>query len=572
MSRLVKIRLLLLLAILLVFGQIVNHDFVDWDDGALIYNNPNFAHPTLRSLSHHWNPSNRDNLSMFDPVVFTFWWVLAHWAHVNSPDVLGATLNPYLFHAANLLVHWLNACLVFEILRRLRIGDWAAAIGALVFAIHPMQTEPVAWATGMKDLLSGMFALLTIWRYIVALQSQGKSRTRNYWLASGFFVLALLSKPSTVVVPIMAGAIDRVIYRRAWRDIAKWLSPWFAASIAFTIIASRVQAMEPNVGGPPWARPLIALYALAFYLGKLVLPIGTRMDYGHNPQILLADPDHYYLLYWVWIFPVILGLIIWRSRKQILITAGLIFLAGVLPVLGLVPFAYEYYTVVADRYVYPSMLGVALAVGWLLDRYGIRWVNIAAVGVIVVFGGLSFVSASHWVDTDHLYSYTLNGTHAIHYLIVGDYQADLAKPYYRRAEEAFAAQNFVLAHDLQAQGNAYVEHAIDDYRTAIKMEPIQTQSYDRLAKILVQFNRFSEAIEVINQWKLVEPNVEAAAQEPPGQLDGMLGELYLRNGQFPQSIDALKRSVAENPGLGYDRILQMAEKLQAQAATRPTTR
>jgi hypothetical protein len=572
MSRATKIRLLLLLAILLVYGQIVTHEFVDWDDGLLIYHNPNIVHPTWLSLSHHWNPWNDDNAHMYDPLVFTLWWGLAHFARLDTPDVLGATLNPYLFHAANLVVHWCSACVVMEILRRLRIGDWAAAAGALVFAIHPLQTEPVAWATGMKDVLSGLFALLTIWRYVVALDSQGKQRTWNYWLATALFLMALLAKPSTVMVPVIAGIIDRVLYNRPWRAIANWLWPWLVVAAGFVVLTSWVQIVAPDIGGPIWARPLIALYSIAFYLGKLVLPIDLRIDYGHNPKLLLTDPTLHYVLFWAWIFPVAAALLLWRSRNRILITAGLIFVAGVLPVLGFAQFAYEYYTTVADRYVYLSMLGVALAVAWVVDRYKVRWVGAAAAVAIVIFGGLSMVVAAQWMDTDSLYAYSLNGTRAAHFLILGDYQNDLAKPYFRRAKAALAQRNLVQEHENEEEGIAYVRRAIEDYQTAIKMEPLGTDGYDRLAKILVYYNWIPQAIAVVKQWKLVDPQADPDSQEPPGQLDGMLGMLYLKNGQLPEAIDSLKRSLAEAPGTDYQDVLDKVEALQAQAASRPTTR
>src|SRR5208282_4805265 len=113
------IRLLLLVAILLAYGRSVGNDFVDWDDSQLIYNNPNLNPPTAMGLLHHWNPRSPDNTGMYDPLVFTVWWGLAHGAQLDSPDLLGAKLNPMVFHAANLVVHWLTTCLVVEILLKL---------------------------------------------------------------------------------------------------------------------------------------------------------------------------------------------------------------------------------------------------------------------------------------------------------------------------------------------------------------------------------------------------------------------------------------------------------------------
>jgi len=112
---LMSIRLILLTAVLLVFGRILSNEFVNWDDNPLIYSNPNIANPTFTGLLHHWNPKDPNNSEMYDPLVFTLWWSLAHVAQLETPDFLGSKLNPYVYHAANLLVHILSACVVLEI-------------------------------------------------------------------------------------------------------------------------------------------------------------------------------------------------------------------------------------------------------------------------------------------------------------------------------------------------------------------------------------------------------------------------------------------------------------------------
>jgi hypothetical protein len=176
MSRIALIRILLVAAILATFGRIVFNDFVDWDDGKLIYLNPNINNPTWEGLARQWNWKDPNTNSMYDPLVYTTWWALAHVAQLDTSDILGAKLNPQIFHLANLLVHCLTTLVVLEILRRLEMPDWAAGAGAALFALHPLQTEAVAWATGMKDLLGGLLAMLTIWRYLVAQAASGTRR------------------------------------------------------------------------------------------------------------------------------------------------------------------------------------------------------------------------------------------------------------------------------------------------------------------------------------------------------------------------------------------------------------
>src|SRR6266480_4991899 len=173
------------LAVIISFGAALAGRFVEWDDQALITGNPHINPPSLDGLVFHWRHSD---FQMYIPVVYSAWWTLAH-----VPAAGGTGLNPAAFHAANLLVHVLSSIVVFEILVLLIDSRWAACAGALIFAAHPLQTEAVAWATGLKDCLSGFLALLTIWQYLMARRMNVKWR---YALASVIFALALLAKPS----------------------------------------------------------------------------------------------------------------------------------------------------------------------------------------------------------------------------------------------------------------------------------------------------------------------------------------------------------------------------------------
>jgi hypothetical protein len=583
MSRTNQIRILLLLVTLLVFGRIVSHDFVDWDDGPLLYNNPNISNPTLPSLLYHWNPLNPGNSGMFNPLVFTGWWLIAQVSQLQTPDLLGSTLNPYLFHAASLVVHWLSACVVFEILRQFKFRDWTAAAGALLFAIHPLQVEPVAWAVGMKDLLSGLFALLTIVQYLLAVQSQGSKRTSHYWLMTAFFVASLLSKPSTVVVPIMIAAIGRLIYDRPWRELIRWLWPMCVLAIAATILAGFVQKFpEAKVGAPIWERLSVALDALAFYLGKLVLPINLTFDYGRTPQALLSDPQLHHPIYWTWIFPVALAILIWRSKQPLLWIAGLIFLLGGLPVLGLKPFGYQYYTTVADRYVYLSMLGVAIAAAWFLDRktndrqfISGKKLATAAVVIFVVLGSLSFAQAGRWQDTPTLYATSLNTTKPVHNITLGHYYDDLGAPLAKLTVEAARAGRYQQAAEYHRQMVDQLTRAMGYYRRAIELQPTNTNAFDNLAKDQVFLGQIPQAIETVKQWiatePKIDPDIDLSKPQAPGMLQAMLGNLYIRNHQFPEAIAALKESLQLKPDPDVEKLLNFAEGLQAKSQTRPTT-
>ncbi len=283
--------ILILAAVLAAFGRSVFNDWVDWDDTSLIAKNSLITPPTLEGFLQVWNWNNPGIYAMYNPMVYTTWWALADTAQLNEADIYDTKLNPQIYHAANLLVHWLNACLVFEILRRLKIPDWPAVIGALFFAVHPIQTESVVWATAMKDLLSGFLAMATIWRYLIAVESQGRKRKINYLVSTGLCLLALLAKPSTVVLPLIAIAFDILWYRRPLKTSLTWVSPWLVMVAGASLLARVLQPLSSiDFAAPLWARPLVAADALAFYLYKLAIPINLTFDYGRTPTAVMTDP------------------------------------------------------------------------------------------------------------------------------------------------------------------------------------------------------------------------------------------------------------------------------------------
>jgi tetratricopeptide (TPR) repeat protein len=339
-------------------------------------------------------------------------------------------LNATVFHAANLLVHITSAIIVYLLLRRLIGPRWPAAAGAILFAIHPLQVEPVAWATGMKDLLSGMLALAAIWQYVCFIQTsktgaQEAARIRHYVWAMTAFVLALLSKPSTIVVPIMLLVIELGVIRRSLRKADVWaalkpLLPMLALSLVWVSVSTRVQTVvKPADEGHILLRPLIAADALTFYLYKLFFPLTLGIHYDHGPMTMIRSG----MIYFTWIVPVALlaASIAFYRKARWLLPAALLFVIGVAPVLGLTPFAFQRFSTVADRYIYISMLGPALAVaaifaGWKgmpSTQTGVAIArpsrNVIAFTVVafLILGARSFAQTFTWLDTRRLFTHAL---------------------------------------------------------------------------------------------------------------------------------------------------------------------
>jgi hypothetical protein len=200
-----------ILATLLVFLPLCGHEFTYWDDGHTVHENPRLNPPTLESIKYHFT-----NISygLYVPVTYTAWTGIAAIAQLDQPDGHGRLLNPWMFHSANVVVHATSALFAFLLIRRLVPRDGPALFGALLFALHPVQLEPVAWISGLKDVLAGSLALIALWRYVVRAQ-QARSDSFDYvpdLIGTLAFIGAMLAKPSAVVVVVVAGGCIRFLY------------------------------------------------------------------------------------------------------------------------------------------------------------------------------------------------------------------------------------------------------------------------------------------------------------------------------------------------------------------------
>jgi tetratricopeptide (TPR) repeat protein len=401
-------------------ARICANDFVAWDDSFTLYNNAKLNPPTAESLAFYWTHAEH---GLYMPGTQTVWWGLAKIARSSEPDVQGVSLNPTVFHFASVAFHATAALAMFLLLRRLlgavrgqefeadgSGGDMttevAAAIGALLFALHPVQVESVAWAAGMKDVLYGLFALIALWQYVIAVQSSSSApRNRvmtHFALATAAFVWAILCKPTAMVVPALAVVIHIVVLRGNWRKALKWTAAWWPITLVAMIVARMAQQVDANIAAPIWARPLVATDALAFYAGKLLVPLKLCIDYGRSPTV--AQDSGW--LYWTWLIPAAAAaLMYWRPRREF-IAAALLTTICVAPVLGLSAFMFQFYSTVSDHYLYLALLGPALGVAWFVSNHEKHGRPIA-IGLVALLAIQSFNQSRTWRDDEALFSHTL---------------------------------------------------------------------------------------------------------------------------------------------------------------------
>lgn len=588
-------------AVLVVFGSTVRHGFVDWDDDIHLYDNPRLIPPSAEGLLKFWKAPYQ---KLYVPLTYTAWAAVAAAARAWKG---GAGFDPAFFHAANVLVHAANAILVFLILELLlaragppeeRRRSLGALAGALLFAVHPLQVEPVAWATGMKDLLAGFLSLL-------ALREHLRGRAVSAFAA---FALALLAKPSAVALPFVAAVVDVGLLRRAPRSAARSLAPWFLLAAAWVFVSRWAQPAEPELAGPLWARPFIAGDALWFYLRKLAWPAALAPDYGRMPALQVRSP----WLFAAWIPAGALAWAAWRKGGVLACAFG-VFAAGLLPVLGLAPFHHQLISTVADRYLYLSMLGPALALAWLVT--GPLAPGLAAAG-LVALGALSFRQAAFWRDTGTIFERTLEVNPASASALMnlgyglgkaGDYpramalyarlmalrpsgrarnnlgnilfwqgRIDEALAQYRLALDSREPSDVVDAHNnvglmLSRKGDA--AGAASHYAEALRLDPAYEKARNNLGLLLSSQGKTEEAEAQFRAALRAKPNyrdarrnladllvgrgaIEEARRElafgeslPPdsAELDNDLGFAAARQGRRDEAVALYRRALSKRP-------------------------
>jgi protein O-mannosyl-transferase len=378
----------LLVAVLIVFGPVLSHSFLQLDDPKHIFENPLILDP---SWEHFWQFWRAPFFSLYIPVTYSVWEV--------TGKLFG--VSPRVFHALSLLLHSVNVLLVFHLVERALLSTskedststtrGAALMAALLFAWHPLQVESVAWISALKDLLSTFFVLL-----VLEFSTRSVRSLRDWCFASLAFVSALLSKPSAIVTPMVVLVYDVFLLERSFKESLGWVAAW-ALALPLVFLTSHLQPVASS--GGVW-RLVTAFEALGFYLQKIAVPLNLQLDYGLKPWGRKSDP---YLWARVGLFGMALGAIVksgkgLRGRGALLIAA-----LGLLPVLGLVPFQFQKFSTVANRYAYFPLFGLSLWLG-LVWKEVPRWGRQGLVLLVVAGGFLSVWELRFWEDSVSLFS------------------------------------------------------------------------------------------------------------------------------------------------------------------------
>lgn len=541
---------MIVFAVFITFQRVISADFTNWDDPHTIIDNSDFSPPTLRSLGRIWI---EPRAHLYVPVTYTAWWTIAKisYALTKSGNVVH---NPHAFHLVSVAAHTISSLAVFALLRTIWKGksEILALIAALLFALHPIQVEAVAWTSGLKDVLAGMFSIVAMWQYacyaIASRELRGSESwrrvTMHYILAVIALLLAALSKPIAMMVPFTLIVLDRALLGRRWPDVFRGVLPLIVCMIPIAGVARQVQETRGLTTLVPfYLRPLVALDAIGFYLAKLAWPAHLVFDYGRNPRFVI-DTRAWRVMILAPLALAIATFFVHRSRRRKPeIIAGLtIALLGVSPVLGFTPFDFQEYSTPADHYLYLPMLGIAIAIVGVLMLDRTR--AIVAVSAIVL-GALavqSFHQTAHWRDSLAMNSHTL-----------------------RLNPKSWASYNNRAAAQIDAER---FDDAMRDVNQSLALRPDNDDALNNLASIYLLTGRLQDAVATLERAIARRPSVEAHAN---------LANAYGQLGRFEDAITQYEAALRLDPRNRKVRTMLIRTRgyvasLRARAATRSATR
>jgi tetratricopeptide (TPR) repeat protein len=517
---------LLICLVLAVFGQTIRFGWVNLDDEVNVTKNPGLHPVTIASLWRFWRAPYE---GLYIPMSYTLFAGEVEASRLIFGRPSGGPLSPGPFHGVSVALHTINVLLVWWLLVRVtRGGRWPAAVGAALFAIHPLQVESVAWISEQRGLASASFSLAAIMLHVTGGQTARRPAERLAWAAAATacFGLALLSKPQAAAVPLIAAMLDMRLFRRPARIAVLSLLGWFLLAAAAAVVTRGLYPVHEDILVPVWQRPLIAGDALAFYVSKLVLPLGLCIDYGRTPRFVLAHPAACASAIAALIG--LAGIMCLPPLRRWRLPAA-VFIVALAPVLGLVPFLFQGFSTVADRYAYLALLGPAIALAsaaeaWMASPARRLPLAVGCLG-LAMLAGLSIRQAGHWRDSIALNEHALRvnpdsflgacnlGSALTDAALVDADMLPSALPWLERAVTArpgHVSANLGMGMVLDKLGR--LDEAIPYYEAVLALRPMHAEANNYLGVIRARQGRVDLAAEHFQQAVDAQPGYHDAAK------------------------------------------------------------
>jgi protein O-mannosyl-transferase len=572
-----------LLAVVLVLGTMVLYwpttrcDFVNFDDSLYLTSNVQ-VQKGLTWEGLKW--------ACFNPVCWN-WHPLTVWSHMLARQLFG--WNPWGHHLVNVILHAVNTGLVFLLLRRMTGALWRSALVAVLFGWHPLHVESVAWVAERKDVLSGLFGLLSLMAYArYAEDSREKGQGGRpkpeagdpgsvaggrrspfnlpsaafYLLSLLFLALGLMSKPMLVTWPFVMLLLDYWPLRRfepsAGKSLFSTALRLVSEKIPFFVLAALVSVVTFLVqqrGGilltaeslPLGARVGNALISYCRYLGKLFWPADLAVFYPHPGywplgKVLLAAGALLGISALVWV----------RRRRQPYLLVGWLWYCGTLvPVSQMVQTANM---AMSDRWTYLPSLGALVVVLWAVWDLTRNWrhrtlaLSVAGSAAVVLCLALTRHQIGYWKDSETLFRHALNVTERnwfVHNHLGAAYykkgQMDEAIRQYQEAlrwKPAYAEAHNNLG--MAFSGKGQLDEAVRQLEEALRAERNYAEAHNNLGLVFLQQSRAENAIGQFKEAIRLKPDLAEAHYN--------LGAAFAQKGQWDEAAREFQEAVRLQPG------------------------
>jgi len=497
----------------LVFGQTLRHPFVNYDDGEYVLKNaPITRGLTIQGISWAFTHVHSSN-----------WHPLTWISHMLDCQFFG--LNPAGHHLTNVLLHTVTAILLFLVLHQMTGTLWRSAFVAAVFAIHPLRVESVAWVAERKDVLSGLFFMLTVGAYVR--YARAPWSPARYGLVFLLFAMGLMCKPMLVTVPFVLLMLDywpldrfdppqgsgdnrSRIRRRVILEKLPLLGLSFASCVV-TVFAQR-GSMQPVAKISLPLRLSNAVVSSTDYLRQMFWPTDLAVLYPWEAARLGASNFVPAIILLAGVSAAVFSL----RRQRYLVTGWLWYLVMLGPVIGILQVGNQ---ARADRYTYLPQIGLYLMLTWgtttLCARWRDRRVLLASLGSVVLVS-LIFVAraqAAYWRDSETLWTHALACT----------------------TDNTVAEGNLGEAYHARGKTREAMEH----FERALRIEPRQTSVHSNLGVFYLEMGQVNESLSHLEKALEIEPNFADAHYN--------LGNTYLQMGRADDALAHYQKALEINP-------------------------
>ncbi|RLC28420.1 MAG: hypothetical protein DRH32_09110, partial [Deltaproteobacteria bacterium] len=507
-----------------VFRQLPSFDFINLDDNIYVTDNTH-VRSGLTIENIRWS---------FETTYANFWHPLTWLSHMLDCRLFG--LNPGMHHFSALLLHILNTLLLFTVFNRMTGKQMQSAVVAVLFAVHPLHVESVAWISERKDVLSTLFWLLTMYAYACYVEVP---KTGRYIAVLLLYIMGLMAKPMLVTLPFVlllmdfwplnrfrpfpadeknsqsspGTSVQRLIFEKV---------PFFVIAFVFSIICVIAQgkAVQTLDSLPLSLRLLNVFISYSQYLSKTIWPSHLSVFYPYPESYPVWQVSGAVLL-----LVSVSVIMICTARKYPYLAVGWLWFIGTLvPVSGLVQVGSH---AMADRYTYVPLIGLFIIVAWggrdlFIKKYHLN--KKLSVGLfctlLAALMVCSFLQVSHWRNSISLFSHAIEVT-----------------------DNNWLAYNN-LGTALSRIGK--IKEAMKNYSIVLRIKPDHFITYNNLGLLLAKKNRVQEAVNHFNKAVRLKPDYAEAYNN--------LGVAMAKQGKFKQAIEHFQKALDLKPDYTKARI------------------